>query len=169
MKLPFSERLGARSRRDPSDVGAASERTPQDRPGCPGAAVGRGGFCVKMRVTEFVRDEDGAVTIEWVALAAGATTLALGIMVVLAPSLQASAGSIATVLAAIGTEPEAPAAAPSLTCTGGFCRDGGGTVVGFTDGNNFAPSDGNGSFHNPVPIADSGFSLSGTTPSGAAL
>lgn len=121
------------------------------------------------RVFQFVREEDGAVTIEWVALAAGATTLALGIVVVLAPSLQASAGGIAAGLATIGAEPEASAAAPSLTCTGGFCRDGGGNIVGFTDGNNFAPSDGSGSFHNPVPIADSGFSLSGTTPSGAAL
>lgn len=118
---------------------------------------------------DFLTDQDGAVTIEWVTLSAGATMMALGIVALIAPSLEASGGNIAAAIPILGDDSGSSATATPLTCTNGYCRDGGGNIVGFTDGNNFAPSDGNGSFHNPVPIADSGYSLSGTTPSGASL
>ena len=45
--------------------------------------------------TKFLKDEDGAVTIEWVALAAGVVLLALGVIAALDSALENTANSIA--------------------------------------------------------------------------
>lgn len=48
------------------------------------------------KFVKFLKDEDGAITIEWVALAAGVILLALGIIAVLEPALKNAASSIAS-------------------------------------------------------------------------
>lgn len=45
---------------------------------------------------KFLKDEDGAVTIEWVALAAGVVLLALGVIAVLDTALESVATNIAS-------------------------------------------------------------------------
>ncbi|MDT8345477.1 MAG: hypothetical protein RQ752_13720 [Thermohalobaculum sp.] len=47
---------------------------------------------------KFLKDEDGAVTIEWVALAAGVVLLALGVIAVLNPALESVATNIASTI-----------------------------------------------------------------------
>ena len=42
----------------------------------------------------FLKDEEGAITIEWVALAAGVVILAIGVVIAIQGSLQTSATAI---------------------------------------------------------------------------
>ena len=61
---------------------------------------------------QFLKDEDGAMTIEWVALAAGVILLAIGVVAILEDDLEAVASSIgdnlmnmsSTISTEIGTE-----------------------------------------------------------------
>lgn len=50
---------------------------------------------------KFLKDEDGAVTIEWVALAAGVVLLALGVIAVLDTALESVASNIASSIGAV--------------------------------------------------------------------
>lgn len=47
-----------------------------------------------MRFSEFLQDESGAITIEWVALAAGVIILALGVIAVLSDPVEGVAVAI---------------------------------------------------------------------------
>ena len=46
----------------------------------------------------FINDEDGAVTIDWVALTAGVVILAVGLLALLEPALKEVVSSISTEL-----------------------------------------------------------------------
>ncbi|MCL5777116.1 hypothetical protein M1105_08970 [Limibaculum sp. FT325] len=50
------------------------------------------------KFVKFLKDEDGAITIEWVALAAGVIILALGVIAVLDDALVTVAGNIASTI-----------------------------------------------------------------------
>lgn len=52
------------------------------------------------QLTLFLKDEDGAVTIEWVALAAGVVILAIGVITVLSNPITGVAGNIGSSLQA---------------------------------------------------------------------
>lgn len=52
-------------------------------------------------LAEFIRSEDGAITIEWVALAAGVILLALGVIVIIEAGLTNSTNSIATAVQSV--------------------------------------------------------------------
>ena len=47
---------------------------------------------------QFLKDEDGAMTIEWVALAAGVILLAIGVSAILEPAIDGVASSIGSQL-----------------------------------------------------------------------
>ena len=64
------------------------------------------------KFVKFLKDEDGAITIEWVALAAGVVLLALGVIAVLDPALESVASNIATT---IGTVTSNTLASASVT------------------------------------------------------
>lgn len=55
------------------------------------------------QLTLFLKDEDGAVTIEWVALSAGVVLLAIGVITVLSDPITGIAGSIGSSLDATTT------------------------------------------------------------------
>ena len=59
--------------------------------------------------TAFLRDEDGAVTVDWVVLTAALVGLALAVIVALTPGLESAAGDINNSLSTANDQTLTPA------------------------------------------------------------